>query len=52
MIRLSSYPLCLYCGVPVKKRPEPKHPVTCGCHSDLPQLDPHYAQADQWADTR
>lgn len=52
MIRLAPYPVCVYCGVPVRQRPEPKHPVTCSCHRDLPALDPHFADPDQWANAR
>lgn len=46
----SPYQVCVYCGVPVKT--QKRDPVTCPCHRDLPERDPHYAEPDQWEETR
>jgi hypothetical protein len=47
MIYLYPYPVCVYCGVPVRSQRRIA-PVTCACHRDLPELDPEYAEPDQW----
>ena len=48
MIRLTRYPICVYCGIRVPTR-SAKKPVTCACHRDLPKLDPYFAELDQWS---
>ena len=49
MIRLTRYPICVYCGVRVQTKA--KHePHACRRHFDLLSRDPYFADPlDQWA---
>jgi hypothetical protein len=44
--------VCVYCGATVRTQAWKAEPVTCACHRDLPDLDPEYAEPDQWLAAR
>jgi hypothetical protein len=44
--------VCVYCGATVRTQAWKAEPVTCACHRDLPERDPHFLQVDQWAPAR